>query len=234
MGAADSIWLGIGSAIWLGILTSVSPCPLATNIAAISYVGKRVDRPVMVLLSGLLYTLGRTLSYFAVAFIAVKSLISVPAVSMFLQSRMNQVLGPVLVVVGVLLLDVIPWPWTGGGRGFSNKLQGRVDKLGLWGAGLLGLVFALTFCPLSAALFFGSLVPLAVAHESSVLLPCLYGIGTALPVVVFSVIIAFVTNRVSRVFNALTKIEPWMRRITAAVFILVGGYYCLVYLFGVL
>jgi len=230
----DSIWVAIGSALWLGILTSVSPCPLATNIAAISYVGKRVDRPVMVLLSGLLYTLGRTLSYFIVAFIAVKSLISVPAVSLFLQSRMNQVLGPVLVVVGVLLLDVIPWPWTGSGKSFSDKLQGRVDKLGLWGAGLLGLVFALTFCPLSAALFFGSLVPLAVSHESSVLVPCLYGIGTALPVVVFSVIIAFVTNRVSRVFNALTKIEPWMRRITAAVFILVGGYYCLVYLFGVL
>ena len=87
---------------------------------------------------------------------------------------------------------------------------------------------------LTAALFFGSLVPLAVTHESSVLLPCLYGVGTALPVVVFSVIIAFVTNRVSKVFNSLAKIEPWVRRVTAAVFILVGGYYCLVYLFKVL
>ncbi len=229
----ESIGLGIGGALWLGILTSVSPCPLATNIAAISYVGKRVDRPAMVLLAGLLYTLGRTLSYFAVAFIAVRSIISVPAVSMFLQSRMNQVLGPLLVVIGVLLLDVIPWPWTGG-RGVSDGLQRRVDKLGFWGTGLLGVVFALTFCPLSAALFFGSLVPLAVTHESSVLLPCLYGVGTALPVVVFSVIIAFVTNRVSKVFNSLAKIEPWVRRVTAAVFILVGGYYCLVYLFKVL
>ncbi len=229
----DSIYVAIGSALWLGILTSISPCPLATNIAAVSYVGKRVDRPVLVLFSGLLYTIGRTLSYFLVAFIAVKSIVSVPSVSMFLQGRMNQILGPVLFVVGLLLLDVIPWPWTGG-RGFSEKLQGRVNKLGLWGAGLLGIVFALTFCPVSAALFFGSLIPLAVKHESSVLLPCLYGVGTALPVILFSAIIAFAANRVSKAFDALTSIEPWIRRITATIFILVGLYYCLVYIFEVL
>jgi cytochrome c-type biogenesis protein len=230
----DSFSVAIGSALWLGILTSISPCPLATNIAAVSYVGKRVGSPSMVMVSGLLYTMGRTLSYFVVAFIAVKSLISVPAVSMFLQSRMNQFLGPILLIVGVLLLDFIPWPWTGGGRGFSSKLQARVDKLGVFGAGLLGLLFALTFCPVSAALFFGSLVPLALKYESSVLLPSLYGVGTALPVVIFSVIIAFTANRVGKAFNALTKIEPWMRRITAALFIIIGAYLGLVYIFGVL
>lgn len=229
----DSLFVAIGTALWLGILTSISPCPLATNIAAISYVGKRVGRPTLVLLSGLLYTLGRAISYFVVAFIAVKSLVSVPAVSMFLQSRMNQFLGPILLIVGVLLLDFIPWPWVGGGRGFSFKLQAKVDKLGIFGAGLLGLLFALTFCPVSAALFFGSLVPLALKYESSVLLPSLYGIGTALPVVIFSAVIAFAANRVSKAFNALSKIEPWMRRITAALFIFIGGYFCLIYIFGV-
>ena len=227
----DSFFVAAGTALWLGILTSISPCPLATNIAAVSYVGKRVGSPPMVLLSGLLYTLGRTISYFAVAFIAVKSLVSVPSVSMFLQSRMNQFLGPILFIVGIMLLDLIPWPWVGGGKGFSSKLQAKVDKLGVLGAGLLGLLFALTFCPLSAALFFGSLVPLALKYESSILLPSLYGIGTALPVVVFSVVIAFAANRVSKAFNALTKIEPWMRRITAVIFILVGGYFCCTYLF---
>ncbi len=227
----DSFFVAAGTALWLGILTSISPCPLATNIAAVSYVGKRVGSPPMVLLSGLLYTLGRTISYFAVAFIAVKSLVSVPSVSMFLQSRMNQFLGPILFIVGILLLDLIPWPWVGGGKGFSSKLQAKIDKLGVLGAGLLGLLFALTFCPLSAALFFGSLVPLALKYESSILLPSLYGIGTALPVVIFSVVIAFAANRVSRAFNALTKIEPWMRRITAVIFILVGGYFCFTYLF---
>jgi len=229
----ESFFLAVGSALWLGILTSISPCPLATNIAAISYVGKRVDRPASVLLAGLLYTLGRTVTYFLVAMLVVQSLFSVPSVSMFLQRNMNQFLGPLLIVVGLLLLDVIPWPWTGG-AGVSEKLQARVDRLGLWGAGLLGLLFALTFCPLSAALFFGSLIPLAVRHGSSVLLPSLYGIGTALPVVVFSLILAFAANRISRAFNVLTVLEKWMRRLTAAVFIGVGGYYCLAFIFGVM
>jgi cytochrome c biogenesis protein CcdA len=228
----ESFFFAIGSALWLGILTSISPCPLATNIAAISYVSKRVSSPARVLFSGLLYTLGRTLSYFVVALVVVQSLISVPAVSFFLQQNMNKILGPVLIVVGLLLLDVIPWPWVGS-SGMADKLQKRVDKLGLWGAGLLGIVFALTFCPLSAALFFGSLIPLAVQHQSAVVIPSLYGLGTALPVVVFSIILAFAANRLSRAFNVLTIIERWMRRITAVVFIGVGAYYCLVFWFGI-
>ena len=227
----ESFVFALGTALWLGVLTSISPCPLATNIAAISYVGKRVDRPMSVLFSGLLYTLGRTFSYFVVALIVVESLAAVPSVSMFLQRNMNQFLGPILIVVGLLLLDVIPWPWVGGGLGISEHFQGRVNRFGLWGSALLGLVFALTFCPVSAALFFGSLIPLAVRHESSVIIPSLYGIGTALPVVGFSVILAFATHRLSKAFNALTVIERWMRRLTALVFIGVGVYYCLLYCF---
>ncbi len=226
--------LAVSGALWLGLLTAISPCPLATNIAAISYVGKRVDRPALVLSAGLIYTLGRTLSYILVALVVVQGLLSLSAVSMFLQRNLNLVLGPVLVLVGLLLLDVVPWPWAGSSSRFFEKLQARADGLGLWGAGLLGLAFALAFCPVSAALFFGSLVPLAVKHQSPLLLPSVYGIGTAVPVVAFSFILAFSANRISRAFNALTVIERWMRRLTAVVFILVGGYYCLIYLFGVL
>ena len=227
--------LAVSGALWLGLLTAISPCPLATNVAAISYVAKRVDRPTLVLSGGLIYTLGRTVSYILVALLVVQGLLSLSALSMFLQRSFNLVLGPVLVVVGLLLLDVIPWPWTGSSRSkFFEKLQQRADSLGLWGAGLLGLAFALAFCPVSAALFFGSLVPLAVKHHSPLLLPSLYGVGTAVPVVAFSFILAFSANRISRAFNALTLIERWMRRITAVVFVGVGGYYCLIYVFGVL
>jgi cytochrome c biogenesis protein CcdA len=224
----------MGSALWLGILTSISPCPLATNIAAISYIGKRVSSPRQVLLSGLAYTLGRTISYILVAIIVIQGLLSIPAVSVFLQRNLNQILGPVLIVVGLLLIDIIPWPWTGGGSAFFEKIQKKTANLGILGAGLLGMAFALTFCPLSAALFFGSLIPLSVNFNSPVFLPSLYGIGTAVPVVVFAVILAFMANRISRAYNVLTFIERWMRRITAVVFIGVGVYYCLVYLFEVL
>jgi len=230
----DSFAVAIGTALWLGVLTSISPCPLATNIAAISYIGKRVGSQSRVLLAGLLYTLGRSLSYFMVALLIVKSLVSMSAASMFLQQNASKALGPVLIVVGVLLLDVIPLPWTRGSGGLAQKLQGRAERLGLWGAGLLGMLFALTFCPVSAALFFGSLIPLSLQHQSWALLPTLYGVGTALPVVVFSVILAFAANRLSRAFGALTTIERWMRRLTAVVFIGVGGYYCLAFLFEVI
>ncbi len=230
----ESLFVAIGSALWLGILTSISPCPLATNIAAISYIGKRVDRPSSVLLAGLLYTLGRMLSYFLVALLIVKSLVSMSAVSMFLQQHANKALGPLLLVVGVLLLDVIPLPWTRGSGGIVQKLQGWVERFGLWGAVLLGMVFALTFCPVSAALFFGSLIPIALQHQSWILMPAIYGVGTALPVVVFALILAFAANRLSKAFSALTAVERWMRRLTAVVFIGVGVYYCLVFLFGVI
>lgn len=222
-------------ALWLGLLTAISPCPLASNVAAISYVGKRVDRPVLVLSAGLLYTLGRTISYVLVALLVVRGLLSLSAVSMFLQRNFNLLLGPVLVVVGFVLLDVLAWPWTSrGSASFFDGLQRRADSLGVWGAGLLGLAFALAFCPVSAALFFGSLVPLAVQHHSPVVLPTVFGAGTALPVVGLSFLIAFSANRVGRAFNALTVVERWMRRATAVVFLGVGIYYCLVYVFGVL
>ena len=226
--------LALGGALWLGLLTAISPCPLATNVAAISYLGKRVDRPTLVLTGGLVYTLGRTVSYVLVALLVVQGLLSLSAVSRFLQQTLNLALGPLLVLVGLLLLDVIPWPWAGSGSRLFERLQRRADGLGLWGAGLLGLAFALAFCPVSAALFFGSLVPLAVKHQSPLLLPSVYGIGTAVPVVAFSFLLAFAANRISRAFDVLTVLERWMRRLTAVVFILVGGYYCLIYLFGVL
>jgi cytochrome c-type biogenesis protein len=229
----ESFGVALGTALWLGLLTSISPCPLATNIAAISYAAKRVDRPALVLLTGLLYTLGRTLAYFLVALLVVGSVVATPDLARFLQRNMNQIIGPVLLAVGLLLLDVIPWPWTGG-AGVTEKLKARVDRIGLWGAGLLGIVFAMAFCPLSAALFFGSLIPLAVRHESSVLVPSVYGVGTALPVVVFAVILAFAANRISKAFNALAFLERWMRRLTAVVFLGIGGYYTLVYTLGVL
>ena len=220
--------MGIGSALWLGILTSISPCPLATNIAAISYIGKRVADPRMVVLSGLLYMLGRMLAYLGLGILIVASVLSIPDLAYFLQKYMNQFLGPILIVVGIFLLGIIRFSLPGGG--ISEKMQKRVASCGIWGAGLLGILFALSFCPVSAALFFGSLIPLAVKHNSSYALPSIYGIGTALPVIVFAFIIGFGTHYLSRVFNKITKIEMWARKITGVIFIIAGIYYILIYI----
>ena len=226
----DSYFLALGSAVWLGILTSISPCPLATNIAAITYIGKRVERPGIVLLSGLMYTAGRMLTYVILGVLVVTSILSIPDIALFLQQHMNKILGPVLIIVGLLLLGLFNLRLPGFGAG--DKIAGRVERWGIWGAGALGFLFALSFCPVSAALFFGSLIPLAVDYQSSVMMPTVYGIGTALPVVAFAVLIALGAKWIGTAFNKISIFERWARRITAVAFVLVGIYYSLLYLVG--
>jgi cytochrome c biogenesis protein CcdA len=207
------------SALWLGILTSISPCPLATNIAAISYIGRRVESPQRVLLAGLLYTIGRVVAYVGLAFLLVTTALSVPHVSMFLQKYMQLALGPMLVLLGMLLVGLIDVRMSG--CGISAGFQQRIQSLGVWGALLLGMLFALAFCPTSAALFFGSVVS-AVKANSTITLPLVYGIGTALPVLAFALLIAVSAQSVGRAFNALSKVEWWARIVTGWVIILVG------------
>jgi len=224
--------LGASSALWLGILTSISPCPLATNIAAISYIGRRVDSPRHVLGGGLLYSIGRTLAYVILGALFVVGLLSAPGVSWFLQQYMNRILGPVLLVTGIFLLELIRFDLPTGGR-LAERLRNRFEGGGIWGAAPLGALFALSFCPISAALFFGSLVPLALRSDSPVLYPCLYGVGTALPVVLFSFLIAFGARFVGKVFDRLAVVERWARRLTGVVFIVVGLYMTLTFTFEV-
>jgi len=228
----DGMLVAAATSLWLGILTSISPCPLATNIAAVSYIGRNMGSTRGVAFSGLLYTAGRMLTYGVLGVILVNSLLSVTEISFFLQKSMNQLLGPILVIAGMFLLGLLRL--TGSGKGISKNLQNRADSMGIWGAGLLGIVFALSFCPVSAALFFGSLIPLSLNQESSFLIPLVYGIGTGLPVVVFAFIMAFAAQFLGKAFDKMTIFERWMRRITGAGFIVVGLYFCLKYVFEVI
>jgi sulfite exporter TauE/SafE len=227
----DGVLAGAASAMWLGILTSISPCPLATNVAAMSFIGKSLSSPRRVLLTGLLYTLGRTIAYAALAALLIASVFAIPDVSFFLEMHMNKLLGPLLIVVGLLLLDLVPLSFPG--SCVIDRIEGRFRRSGLWGAGALGMLFALSFCPVSAALFFGSLIPLAVKQGSAIGLPSIYGIGTGLPVFGFAVLIALGAQWVSKAFKRVAQFEKWARRITAAVFIVVGVRYCLNYIFEV-
>ena len=226
----DTFSVDLVSALWLGILTSISPCPLSTNIAAISYVGRRVGKTRLVLFAGLLYMAGRSIAYLAVAVLVTKGLLSIPGVSMVLQRNLNLFIGPIMLLLGILLLDI--WKFSMGGGGVGANAQKKIDSMGIWGAAVLGMLFALAFCPVSAGLFFGGLIPLAVKNNASVIMPVLYGLGTALPVLLFAVLLAFAANKVGTAFNKLTTIELCVRRITAAVLILVGIYLILKHNFG--
>ncbi|NLT68103.1 MAG: sulfite exporter TauE/SafE family protein [Acidobacteria bacterium] len=226
----ESWYLDVFSAFWLGVLTSISPCPLATNVAAISFVARNVGSSQKVLWSGILYSVGRMLVYIVIAVLAVASLLSLPEVSFFLETNMHKIIGPLLIVVGIILLDVLPISFST--SFLSNSVQDRAGRWGIWGSGLLGVVFALSFCPLSAALFFGSLIPLAVDGKSAVLMPSVFGIGTALPVVGFALVIAFGVKSLGKFFDKLTQLEKWVRKATAFIFIAAGLYLLLQSILG--
>ena len=222
------IFIGFASALWLGILTSISPCPLASNVAAISFLSKKIAHPALVFISGLAYTLGRMVSYVALGWIIINSLLSVPQVAQFLQKYMGKALGPLLILTGLILLEIITIRLPG--FSLSQKHHNKLAESGAPGAFLLGFIFALAFCPISAALFFGSLIPLAINSKSGIVLPFIYGIGTGLPVLVFAVAIALGVTSLSRWFHRITRLEYYTRKITGAVFILVGLYYAGIYI----
>lgn len=217
--------MAILTALWLGILTSISPCPLATNIAAVSFISKKIIHPRAVFIAGIAYTAGRMLAYAILGFLIIKSLFSVPAMANFLQKYMNKALGPILIVVGIFLMDIFKFSMPT--LSISERHQHKLASSGAPGACALGFLFALAFCPISAALFFGSLIPLAAASPMGLGLPLIYGAGTAIPVLLFAIGIAAGATVVSRWFHKLTKAEPYVRKTTGALFLLVGLYYTL-------
>ncbi len=219
--------IAVSGALWLGVLTSLGPCTLATNVVAIAYVGRRVERPWEVLVGGLVYAIGRALAYVALAVAMLSLALSTPRTSLWLQHYMPQLLGPILVVVGLALLQLIRIPWPS----FldSKKTEDLAMLSGPLGPFLLGVLFALTFCPTSAVLFFGSLIPLALNAGSRVALPLAFGLGTALPVVVLATGVALVAGWVGPAYVAAQRIERKARLATGIVFLVIGCYDCLKY-----
>jgi cytochrome c biogenesis protein CcdA len=225
------IWTLLLSALWLGILTAISPCPLATNIAAISFIGRKAGEKNHVLASGLYYAMGRTLAYVLIGAVITAGMLGSAEVSRFLQKYMNEALGPILIILGLVLLG-----WIGSGASLqigAQKLQQKAATGGILWALPIGFLFALSFCPVSAGLFFGGLLPLALKHESSVMMPLVYGIGTSLPVVIFAFLMACGSSYVGKVFDRLTQIEIWIRRLAGSAFILAGIYYCMTHIYGI-
>jgi len=219
--------MAAGAAFWFGVLTSISPCLMATNVTAITFIARRIDKPKYVVLSGAFYIAGQSLAFVILAMILVTSLLSVPLASYWLQKYMFRLLGPVLIVAAILLLELLDVQF-GSGR-MKQWVQKHTERGGLWAAALLGIVFAMSFCPTTAALFFGSLLPLAITHESSFFLPLMYALGVALPVILFAITIALAANRVGRIFERVSKAERWARYGTGAVFLVVGIWFTLAY-----
>ena len=209
----------------LGILCSISPCPLASNIVAISFVSKHALNRTAILSSGAAYSLGRSTAYLVISALTVSALINIPYLSEFLQKYMNRLLGPLFVILGLYFLGVIKMPLSFPSFIPSSKITDTLCRKKLLGAFLLGVLLALAFCPVSAALFWGSLIPLAVEAKSSFGYPVLFGIGTSIPVLIFAVLLATGSRFLDPLLMRLTTAEKILNRTTAAVFIIVGFIY---------
>jgi len=212
-------WL---TALLLGLMTAISPCPLATNITAVGFISRDIENRNRVFINGLLYTLGRAITYTVIALVIYFGADQLKFGGFF-QRYGEKIIGPLLIIIGLFMFDLVRINFPG-----FNKLTSRMQEKKRWGyldALLLGLVFALAFCPYSGVLYFGMLVPLTVTSSSGLYLPIVYAIATGIPVIIFAWIIAYTISSIGGVYKKLKTFEHWFRRIIAVLFIGVGIYY---------
>jgi len=214
------------TAIILGLMTAISPCPLATNISAIGFISRNIENRRRVFINGLVYTLGRAISYTGLALIIFFGA-SKMHVSMIFQGWGERLLGPVLILVGLLMLDIIKIKLPGF-SGLTNKI-GENGKESYWSTLLLGMVFALAFCPYSGVLYFVMLIPMTVTSVGGLYLPDLFAIATGLPVIIFAWLLAYAVGNVGKLYNRIKLFELWFRRLVSVFFIAVGIYYILIF-----
>ena len=212
-------WL---SALALGLMTAISPCPLATNITAIGFISKDIKDRNRVFINGLLYTLGRAITYTGLALIIFFGADQFKF-SGFFQRYGEKFIGPLLIIIGLFMLDVIKIKFPGMSQ-LTAKMQNKT-RWGYFDAILLGLVFALAFCPYSGVLYFGMLVPMTVASASGLYLPVIFALATGIPVILFAWVLAYAVSGIGGVYQKVKSFELWFRRIIAVLFILVGIYY---------
>ena len=213
----------------LGLMTAISPCPLATNISAIGFISRDLTDRRRVFLNGLVYTLGRAITYVGIALIIFFGA-SQMDISGWFQKWGEKLLGPVLIMIGLFMLDFIKLKLPGGMGSFTEKIgeKGRKSYLNTL---LLGILFAMAFCPYSGVLYFVMLIPMTVASSDGLYLPLIFALATGIPVIIFAWLLAYAVSNVGKMYNRIKTFEHWFRRVVAILFIVVGIYYIIVTLF---
>lgn len=230
-----SFFLALGGALWLGVLTTLSPCPLATNIAAVSWLAQGAPEKKDLYLRGGFFILGRVLATLLLGWVVLKGIAAVPGLSLSLQKNMNKLVGPLLLGAGVFLLDLLPLrlPW----KKATNSCE-IVDfgekKRNVGGAFLLGTGLGLALCPEAAAIFFGALIPLAIREDSLVLVPLIYGIGTGLPIAALAVAANLGAGALTSAFLSAENLERYLRLGTGVIFVGVGFFFIFTHVFPLL
>lgn len=222
----DNSDIPVLTAFILGLMTAISPCPLAMNITATAYLSKDITEKRRVLFNGIFYTLGRAFTYTALGLVFYFGA-SKFHVAKMLQSISGLYLGIALVIIGILMLDIIKFNIPSISR-FTSKVSEKKMKKNYLNAFLLGVLFALAFCPYSGVLYFGVLIPMTISSASGLILPPVFAIATGLPVIIIAYLLAYSMANVGKFYNKMKSFEVWFRRIVSAVFIVVGIYYIVV------
>ena len=209
------------SAIVLGLLTAISPCPMATNITAIGFIGKDIGNKNRVFYNGLIYTLGRAFSYSALALILFLGADHFKISGVF-QQYGEKIIGPLLVIIGILMLGIIKLNFHAF-NSITERFNNRT-KFNYWDVFILGGIFALAFCPYSGVLYFGMLIPLTIS-TSGLHLPVVFAIATGIPVIIFAWLLAYTISGVGTLYKSVKSFEYWFRKIVAVIFIAIGIYY---------
>lgn len=215
------------SAFVLGLMTSISPCPIATNITATAFISKNISNKKKVFFSGIIYSLGRAFSYTTIGLILFLGA-SKFHIARFFQQNGEKFLGPLLIIIGLIMLNVIKLNFIRK-TNFTDNLAEKFKGKGLLGSFMIGVIFALAFCPYSGALYFGMLIPMTITSAKGLYLPIIFAFGTGLPVILFTYLLAFTAGSVGVFYNKIAKIEKVMRFVAGVVFILTGIYYVLIF-----
>ncbi|HBL71743.1 MAG TPA: cytochrome C biogenesis protein [Bacteroidales bacterium] len=211
------------SAFILGLMTAISPCPLATNITAIGFISKDIESRKKVFYNGLIYTLGRAITYTVIGLLFYVGAGEIN-IAGFLQQWGEKLLGPLLILIGLFMLGVFNFIRLPGMGSLTGAMEKRANK-GFWGVLLLGVVFALAFCPYSGVLYFGMLIPMTISSAAGLYLPLVFALATGIPVILFAWFIAFSVGSIGGLYNKMKVFETWFRRVVAVLFIAVGLYY---------
>ncbi|MCX6749894.1 MAG: aromatic aminobenezylarsenical efflux permease ArsG family transporter [Candidatus Pacearchaeota archaeon] len=212
------------ASFFIGLMTAISPCPLATNITAIAYISKKIDNGKHTLITGFVYTLGRMFTYVLLASLIVYIGINVQSISLGLQKYGERLIGILLVFIGLVMLNVIKLNFLKG-KGRLDKIKEKLSEKGYFGSFLLGVIFALAFCPFSAVLFFGMLIPLALQYSDGILIPSVFAFATGLPVILLSFVLVFSVSKLSNIMKKVELVEKYTRFIVGLIFVIVGAYY---------
>lgn len=207
----------------LGLMTAISPCPLATNISAIGFISRDLTDRRRVFMNGLVYTLGRAITYVGIALIIFFGA-SQMDMSGWFQRWGEKILGPALIIIGLFMLDLIKLKLPGSIASITEKIgeKGRRSYLNTL---LLGILFAMAFCPYSGVLYFVMLIPMTVAGADGLYLPLVFAIATGIPVIIFAWLLAYAVGNVGKMYSRIRTFELWFRRGVAVLFIGVGIWY---------